>query len=298
MNRETLAAIDIGSNAIRLQISYVEKHGSKVDFKRAAFIRVPIRLGEDVFTSGKISEDKFKKMGEAMSSFAELMKVFNVKDYRACATSAMREAQNGEELTEFILENYGIQIEIISGREEAETIFEAGDIAGLMNSDQTYLYIDVGGGSTEITVYANQQMVFSESFPIGTVRMISGAVGKDELQLFKEWLEKEALPYAPVAIIGSGGNINKVQRLLGKKERTEPIRYVEMRILYDQLKDMSYEERIRNMEMKPYRADVIMPALKIFITASKACHIDKVLVPRIGLADGIINQLYRKNYTY
>lgn len=298
MNRETLAAIDIGSNAIRLQISYVEKHGSKIDFKRAAFIRVPIRLGEDVFTSGRISEDKFKKMGEAMSSFAELMKVFNVKDYRACATSAMREAQNGGELTEFVRKNYGINIEIISGREEAQTIFEAGDIAGLMDSDHTYLYIDVGGGSTEVTLYAERGMVFSESFPIGTVRMISGAGGKEELRAFKEWLEREVLPYKPIKIIGSGGNINKVQRLLGKKEKSDPIRYVEMHILYEQLKDMSYEERIRNMEMKPYRADVIMPALKIFLTASKACHINKVLVPRIGLADGIINQLYRKNYTY
>lgn len=294
MNRETLAAIDIGSNAIRLQINYIEENGTKVDFKRAAFVRVPIRLGEDVFTSGKISDEKRAKMGEAMQSFAALMRTFNVRDYRACATSAMREAANGKEVIEAIKENAGINIEIISGREEAATIFEAGDIAGLMDSDHTYLYIDVGGGSTEITVYANRQMVFSESFPIGTVRMLSGAVGKEELRVFKEWLEKEALPYAPVAIIGSGGNINKIQRLLGKKDR-ESLRHVELRLLYEQLKDMTYEERIKNMGMKEYRADVIMPALKIFITAGKACHVDKVIVPRIGLADGIIHQLYHKS---
>ncbi len=295
MERETLGAIDIGSNAIRLQITYVEKLGSKVDFKRAAFLRVPIRLGEDVFSTGEIGEFKFKKMGEAMSSFRQLMTTFNVKDYRACATSAMREAKNGKELIDYVSQECGIDIEIISGREEAQTIFEAGDIAGLMDSDNTYVYMDVGGGSTEITVYSNRQMVFSESFPIGTVRMLSGAVGKEELTKFKEWLEKEALPYAPVAIIGSGGNINKIQRLLGKKDK-ENLRYIELRLLYEQLKDMSYEERMKNMGMKEYRADVILPALKIFITAAKACHIDKYIVPRIGLADGIIHQLYKKNF--
>ncbi|MFI3286967.1 MAG: hypothetical protein R3Y61_00660 [Rikenellaceae bacterium] len=293
MNRETLAAIDIGSNAIRLQISYIEESGSKVEFKRAVFVRVPIRLGEDVFTSGSIGEEKREKMSEAMASFAALMKTFNVRAYRACATSAMREAANGKEILEDISARNGIDIEIISGREEAETIFEAGDIAGLMDSDHTYLYIDVGGGSTEITVYANRQMVFSESFPIGTVRMLSGAVGKEELRVFKAWLEKEALPYAPVAIIGSGGNINKIQRLLGKKDR-ELLRHVELRLLYEQLKEMTYEQRMKNMGMKDYRADVILPALKIFISAGRACHIDKIIVPRLGLADGIINQLYRK----
>lgn len=295
MNRETLAAIDIGSNAIRLLINYIEKEGSKVQFKRAAFVRVPIRLGEDVFTIGKISDEKMTQLGEAMVSFSHLMRTFKVKAYRACATSAMREAANGAEVREAIAVKCGINIEIISGKEEAETIFEAGDIAGLMNSDQTYLYIDVGGGSTELTIYANRQMVRNESFPIGTVRMISGAVSKDETKRFKDWITEVALPYGPVAIIGSGGNINKIQRLLGKKDKEESLRYVEMRILYDQLKEMTYEERIKNMGMKDYRADVIMPALKIFLTGAKYCHIDKVMVPRIGLADGIIYQLYHKH---
>ncbi len=296
MDRQTLAAIDIGSNAIRLLINYVENQGSRVDFKRAAFVRVPIRLGEDVFTTGEIGERKRERLCDAMKGFKALMQTFNVQAYRACATSAMREARNGGEVIDYILKQSGINIEIISGKEEAQTIFEAGDIAGLMNSDQTYLYVDVGGGSTEVTVYANHKPVMSESFPIGTVRMISEAVGKDEFRNFREWLQTKALPYSPVAIIGSGGNINKIHKLLGKKDNRESLRYVELKILYGQLKSMSYDERINNMGLNAYRADVIMPALKIFLTSSKVCKIDKIIVPKIGLADGVIHHLYEQNF--
>ncbi len=292
MNRKTLAAIDIGSNAIRLMINYVEQaDGNEVVFKRAAFLRVPIRLGEDVFTMGEISDVKLASLTEAMKSFAHLLKTFNTIGYRACATSAMREARNGQSVIEHIAKECGIQIEIISGKEEAQTIFEAGDMAGLMNSDQTYLYVDVGGGSTEVTLYADRRPVLSESFPIGTVRMISGAVGKEEFERFKRWLADMALPYCPVAIIGSGGNINKIHKLLGKKDPKDPLRFVEMKILYDQLKSMSYDQRIKNMGLNVYRADVIMPALKIFLTSAKVCKIDKVIVPKIGLADGVIHKL-------
>lgn len=290
MNRETLGAIDIGSNAIRLLINYVEQNGS-VEFKKAAFIRVPIRLGEDVFIRGYIGEAKREKFCDAMQAFSHLMKTFQVKNYRACATSAMREAQNGAEIVEYIRCKSGVNIEIISGKEEAETIFEAGDIAGLMNPDKSYLYVDVGGGSTEVTIYSNHQRVTSESFPLGTVRMISDAVDKGEMKRFKEWLKEIAEPYNPVAIIGSGGNINKVHKLLGKKDR-ESLLYVEMKLLYEQLDEMTYEERIKKFRLNTYRADVIMPAMKIFLTVGKACKIDEVIVPKIGLADGIIHQLF------
>ncbi len=295
MNRETLAAIDIGSNAIRLLINYVENQDNRVAFKRGAFVRVPIRLGEDVFTQGRISELKQERLCDAMKGFSALMKTFKVKAYRACATSAMREAGNGREVIDYIYEQSGVRIEIISGKEEAQTIFEAGDIAGLMNSDQTYLYVDVGGGSTEVTVYANGKPMVSESFPIGTVRMISKAVGKDEFERFREWLETKALPYSPVAIIGSGGNINKIHKLLGKKDNRDFIRYVELKVLNDQLKNMTIEQRINNIGLNEYRADVIMPALKIFLSSSKTCRIDKIIVPKIGLADGIIHHLYAKS---
>ncbi len=293
MNRETLAAIDIGSNAIRLLINYIEKNSKVVSFKKAAFLRVPIRLGEDVFTKGEISDEKRKKLCEAMEAFQQVMRTFNVKSYRACATSAMREAKNGAEVVEYIKKKSDIQIEIISGTEEAETIFEAGDIAGLMDHEESYLYVDVGGGSTEVTIYCNHKRITSESFPLGTVRTISDAVDKNESKRFKKWLEEVALPYHPVSIIGSGGNINKVHKLLMKKDR-EPMRYIELKLLYNQINDMTYDERVKNMGLNTYRADVIAPAMKIFLTVAKSCKIDEILAPKVGLADGIIHHLYNK----
>ncbi len=293
MNRETLAAIDIGSNAIRLLINYIESSG-RVNFKKAAFLRVPIRLGEDVFTLGEISDNKRAKMVDAMLSFSAVMKTFNVKRYRACATSAMREAKNGADVVAEIAERCGINIEIITGKEEAETIFEAGDIAGLMGSARHYLYVDVGGGSTEVTIYSENKRIASESFPLGTVRSISNAVDKSEQKRFKEWLERVALPYKPSAIIGTGGNINKVHKMLGKKDE-ETISYIEMRLLYEQLKSMTYDERVNNLGLNIYRADVIVPAIKIFTTVAKCCKVNEFVAPRVGLSDGIIHQLYRSS---
>ena len=289
MNREPLAAIDIGSNAIRLLISYMEQNGD-LNFKKATFIRIPIRLGEDVFTKGYIGKDKQKKLYEAMLSFFHLMRIFNVKKYRACATSAMRESKNNHEIVEYIQLNCGLTIDIISGKEEAEIIFEAGNITGLMDANHNYLYVDVGGGSTEITIYANHKRILSESFPIGTVRMISNGVTADEFKKFKSWLRKNALPLKPTAIIGSGGNINKIHKLLGRREK-ESLHYVEMKLLHEQLGGMNYEQRIQKFHLNAYRADVIIPALKIFLTVAKNCSIDEIIVPRIGLVDGIIHQL-------
>ncbi len=288
--KETLAAIDIGSNAIRLVVNYVD-NSSKMTFKKAAFLRVPIRLGEDVFTIGEISPAKRQRLCEAMVAFSHVMKSYNVNMFRACATSAMREARNGAEVVEYIREQSGITIEIISGQEEDTTIFEAGDVAGLMNHRESYVYVDVGGGSTEVTIYTNGKRATSESFRIGTVRTISDAVDKNEPKRLKKWLEETALPYRPIAIIGSGGNINKVHKLLQKKDK-ESIRYIELKLLYNQINDMSYEERLRNMGLNTYRADVITPAMKIFLTAAKTCKIDEILVPKVGLADGIIHHLY------
>ncbi len=289
--KETLAAIDIGSNAIRLVISYVDNR-NKVTFKKAAFLRVPIRLGEDVFTAGEISVEKRQQLCEAMISFSHVMRTYKVTAFRACATSAMREARNGAEVVEYIRLQSGINIEIITGQEEAKTIFEAGDVAGLMERSESYVYVDVGGGSTEVTVYSNGKRATSESFRLGTVRTISDAVDKSEPKRFKKWLEQTALPYRPIAIIGSGGNINKVHKLLSKKEK-EQIRYIELKLLYNQINDMSYEERLRNMGLNTYRADVITPAMKLFLTVAKTCKIDEIMVPKVGLADGIIHHLFK-----
>ncbi len=291
MNRERLAAIDIGSNAIRLLINNIEENGV-TRFKKAAFIRVPIRLGEDVFTTGEISDHKRDRLCEAMQGFAHLMRGFNVKAYRACATSAMREARNGAEVVEYIRQQSGINIEIISGIEEAKTIFEAGNIERFIPRDSNYIYVDVGGGSTEVTVYSGHRRVTSESFRLGTVRTLSEGMNKGELKEFRDWLEKIALPFRPITIIGSGGNINKSHKMLGKREG-DKIKYGELRSLYEELKGLSYEDRIKEFNLNTYRADVIVPAMKIFLTAAKSCKIDDIISPRIGLADGIIHQLLR-----
>ncbi len=325
MKQKTYAAIDIGSNAFRLLIGYVEVYpendkkstgkagddkragkdggGSEKSvekgsgthghhFKKAAFIRVPVRLGADVFTKGKVAAEKRKKLVEAMVAFSHLFRVFGVDSYRAYATSAMREAANGDEIIREIERESGIKVKIISGKLEAETIFEAGESAGFggKNDQRTYMFVDVGGGSTEITVYSEGRRAFSESFPLGTVRMISGAVRESEMERFKKQLHSIREKYHPDAIIGSGGNINKIHKLLSSKEN-KILHYDEMKKLAEKLGAMSYEQRIEHFELNEYRADVILPALEIFLTAAHATHIDNVIVPKIGLVDGIIQRL-------
>lgn len=291
---DTLGAIDIGSNAIRLMIANVETYSSgAVDVKKVAFLRVPIRLGEDVFVDGAISDEKQSRLIDAMNGFSYIIKSFKAIKYRACATSAMREAKNGDQVIERVFNETGVRIDVISGDEEADTIYAAGGISSAIDGDKSYLYIDVGGGSTEVVVYSNKQKVAARSFKLGTVRMLTEMVKEDEFDKFKEWLKEQAKNYQPTGIIGSGGNINKVQRMLGKKDK-EIVNSTEMRVLFESLKSMNYEERIHNLGLNTYRADVILPALKIFVTASKVCKINDIIVPRVGLADGIIKQLHNE----
>lgn len=293
MRVDTLAAVDIGSNAIRLMVSNVETYPSgATDVKKVAFLRVPIRLGEDVFVQGRISEEKEGRLVDAMMGFSYIIKSFGAVKWRACATSAMREASNGEQVVQRVFEKTGLQIEIISGDEEADTIYAAGGIASALDDNKSYLYIDVGGGSTEVVVYSNKEKVNARSFKLGTVRMLTEMVKEEEFENFKIWLKEQAAIYSPTGIIGSGGNINKVQRMLGKKDK-EQLNSTEIKILFDTLKSMNYEQRIHNLGLNTYRADVILPALKIFVTASKVCKINDIIVPRVGLADGIIHQLYK-----
>lgn len=295
MNTDIFAAIDIGSNAIRLLINDVDGYPDCPDFKKVAFLRVPIRLGEDVFTKGEISDEKRQRLIDAMQGFSHIMKAYGVEAFRACATSAMRDARNGGDIVASIEAGSGIGIDIISGQEEADIIYEAGTLNGLMDKDRNYLYVDVGGGSTEVVVYSNRQKTTSNSFQLGTVRMLLEAVKDEETKRFKSWLKGVYKSYAPLSIIASGGNINKVHKMLGKRNN-EFHSYTEMKVLYDALKDLSYEERIRNYKLNGYRADVIIPALKIFLAIGKICKVNEIYVPKVGLVDGVVHQLYRQKH--
>lgn len=295
MNKKIFAGIDIGSNAIRLLIEEINgEQKTNVDFKKLAYLRVPIRLGEDVFTKGEISDNKRQLLCYALQGFSSIMKAYNVQNYRACATSAMRDAQNGAQITQVILETSGIELDIISGQEEADMIYSGGALGNVMNRERNYLYVDVGGGSTEIVVYSNRQKVDSNSFQMGTVRMLVDAVADDEKDKMKDWLKEIYKPNAPLSIIGSGGNINKIFKLLKKREG-ECITYAELKVLHDRLTELTFDERIQVFKLNEYRADVIIPALNIFLTIAKACKVNEIFVPKVGLVDGIVRQLYNQS---
>ena len=294
MNRETFGAIDIGSNAIRLLIDYVEQYDDlRTEYKKAAFVRVPIRLGDDVFLRGHIGNDRAEALCDAMQGFAALLRAYGVRDYRACATSAMREAANGREILERVRLRSGISVETISGAEEADTIFAAGGLKELLDHTKTYLYVDVGGGSTEIVVYASGEKTAAESFRLGTVRILSGATQPAEWHRFEEWLARQVETHHPSAVIGSGGNINKVHKILEKRSR-EAIRTKELVLLYEQLRNLTVLQRMEQFYLNQSRAEVIVPALRIFTDVTRIGRIGTIYVPRQGLADGIIRQLYRQ----
>lgn len=292
MKFRTLAAIDIGSNAVRLLINNIENDddGTTI-FKKVAFLRVPIRLGEDTFGRGAIGDSKLYRLNEALVGFSHIMRAYKVSQYKAYATSAMREAGNGAEVVELIRENSGIDIKIITGKEEAEMIFQAGGLNSVMDKSRNYLYVDVGGGSTEIVIYSKQQKIDSHSFQIGTVRMLADAIRKDETDYFKSWLKQIHAQYGPLSIIGSGGNINKIYKMFNKVNPA-PLSYDELNNLYNELGSLSYNERMQQFKLNAYRADVIAPALKIFLTIGKICKINEYFVPKVGLADGMIYQMY------
>lgn len=296
MERMTFGAIDIGSNAVRLLINYVETYAHETEFKKAAFVRVPIRLGDDVFLRGHISNEKAEALCDAMQGFAALFRAFGIRDYRAYATSAMREACNGQQIVEQIRLRSGVSVEIISGSTEADTIYAAGGLSDMLDQSRNYLYVDVGGGSTEVVVYASGHKADACSFRLGTVRMLSHAVDREEIRRFEEWLSAITDKWHPVGIIGSGGNINKTHKMLEKKSR-ECIRTSELKAFYDRLRAMSMAQRMEVLRLNQSRADVIVPALEIFTTVARICHIDTIAVPRMGLADGIIRQLFKQYYS-
>ncbi|OSY88429.1 exopolyphosphatase [Tenacibaculum holothuriorum] len=286
-------AIDIGSNAVRLLVANViEEDDKEPKFKKSSLVRVPIRLGADAFVSGKISEENTHRMIDAMEAFKLIMKVHGVQKYKACATSAMREAENGNEIANTILTKTGVEIDIIDGKKEA-AIISSTDLNQLIESDATYLYVDVGGGSTEFTLFSSGKIINSKSFKIGTVRLINNKKSENKA-IFKKvqkWIEENTKNYKRISLIGSGGNINKIFKMSGR-ELGKPISYIYLNAQYQFLKKMTYKERISELSLNPDRADVIVPATKIYLSAMKWSGARKIFVPKIGLSDGIIKSLY------
>jgi len=285
------AAIDIGSNAVRLLISnIIEEKGKPAKFKKSSLVRVPIRLGADVFVNGKISPENLTRMEDTMLAFKLLMKSHKVVKYKACATSAMREATNGNEVATSIREKCGIEIDIIDGIEEA-TIIAATDLHEYIDKGKTYLYVDVGGGSTEFSIIRNGSKTVSKSFKIGTVRLLNNIVTDTDWKALKSWIKSNTEAYDRVEVIGSGGNINKIFKI-SRKAIGKPLTYFYLSSYYQKLKSFTYEERITELDLNQDRADVIIPAMEIYLSAMKWSKSKHIYVPKIGLSDGIIKSLH------
>ncbi|MDX1278233.1 Ppx/GppA phosphatase family protein [Oceanihabitans sediminis] len=285
------AAIDIGSNAVRLLIAnIIEEKGKETRFKKSSLVRVPIRLGGDVFLKQKISKENTQRMLDTMLAFKLLMKSHKVEKYKACATSAMREAKNGKKVTDLILEKTDIKIDTINGEEEA-AIIAATDLHAFIDKNKNYLYVDVGGGSTEFTVIHKGETVTSKSFKIGTVRLLNDIVKKETWQELEKWIKENTSNYDKIDLIGSGGNINKIFKISGKS-MGKPLTYFYLTSYYNTLQSYSYEERISELDLNQDRADVIIPATRIYLSAMKWSGAKDIYVPKIGLADGIIKSMY------
>jgi len=285
------AAIDIGSNAVRLLISnIIEEKGKPVRFKKSSLVRVPVRLGADVFIKEKISKHNKERMLKTMQAFSLLMQTHNVVRYKACATSAMREAKNGQQIADLVLQETGIKIDIIGGEEEA-AIIAATDLQSYIDENKTYLYVDVGGGSTEFSVIDKGKKVSSKSFKIGTVRLLNDVVKKEAWQELEDWIKTETSGFEKIDVIGSGGNINKIFKISGKS-LGKPLSYFYLTSYYNTLQTYSYEERISQLDLNQDRADVIIPATRIYLSAMKWSGAKDIFVPKIGLADGIIKSIY------
>lgn len=285
------AAIDIGSNAMRLLVTnIVEQQGKPTQFNKSSLVRVPIRLGQDAFTVGDISEENINRMVDAMKAFNLLMKVHKVEKYKACATSAMREANNGLDIVNLIKKKADIKIDIIDGKKEA-SIIASSDLKQFINSDKTYLYVDVGGGSTEFSLFSEGKIVASKSFKNGTVRLLNNMVSDIVWTEIEKWIKNTVEPYDEITLIGSGGNINKLFKL-SEKHQDKPLSYVYINSQYQKLNSMSYDERVAELGLNPDRADVIIPATRIYLNAMKWSGARQIFVPKIGLSDGIVKAMY------
>ncbi len=288
-----LAAIDIGSNAARLLISEtsVYKDGN-VDYTKLQLLRIPLRLGFDVFDNGFISDEKKGQLIETLKAYKHLMNIYKVEAVKVCATSAMRDASNAKQILEEVKQVTGLTISVITGQEEANIIYET-HIAENLSLNKSYLYIDVGGGSTEVTLFSQNHTIFKESFNIGTIRMLRNKVADEQWDHMKWYIKTHVRDYQPIEAIGTGGNINKIFSISKRKEG----RPLPLEVLKDYYKELSYtsiEDRKHLYQFRSDRADVIVPALQIYISVMRWANADEIYVPKIGLADGLIKMLYKE----
>lgn len=288
------AAIDIGSNAVRLLIAEITDNEGVISFKKNTLIRVPLRLGDNAFLDHFISEKKSEELIKTMVSFRNLMDVYKVEDYMACATSALREAENGPVLVARIKKEANLNLEIIEGQREAHIIYSS-HVDQSLDRKKNYLYIDVGGGSTELSVFSDGKMAASKSFDLGTIRILDNQDKDETWDSLKEWLKVETKNFKAIAGIGTGGNINKLFKLSEEKEGT-PLSYIKLKTLYNYLNSFSLKDRINILGLNQDRADVIIPASEIFLSVMKWASIKHVYVPKVGLVDGIIQVLIEKNF--
>jgi exopolyphosphatase/guanosine-5'-triphosphate,3'-diphosphate pyrophosphatase len=287
------AAIDIGSNAVRLLIADISQTEYGYEFKKNTLVRVPLRLGDDAFLDHQISARKIEDLVKTMAAFRNLMDVYQVSKYLACATSAMRESSNGREIIERVKKDANIDLEIIEGQREANIIY-ANHIEATLDADRGYLYIDVGGGSTELSVFVNKALVASKSFNIGTIRMLDNQDKPETWAEMKQWIKDYTKDQKQLSAIGTGGNINKLFKMSGQ-EQGEPMSFLKLRNLYNDLNSHSLKERMRLFNLNADRADVIIPAAEIYITLMKWAGVRQIYVPRVGMVDGIINLLIEEN---
>jgi exopolyphosphatase/guanosine-5'-triphosphate,3'-diphosphate pyrophosphatase len=286
-----LAAIDIGSNAARLLISdVIQSNNKRPQFQKVNLVRVPLRLGFDVFENNEISKEKEEMILNTIKAYKLLMDAYGVQYCKAAATSAMRDAVNANRILDRVRKETGIGIEVITGDAEASFIYE-NHIAENLDKNHTYLYIDVGGGSTELTFFANGKLIFKRSFDIGTIRLLKNQVDDFLWGEMKDFVKRETKPYQDIVAIGSGGNINKVFSLSKRKEG-KPLPLELLKDYYKELSSFSVAERIRLYKLREDRADVIVPALFIYINVMRWANIPEIFVPKIGLADGLIQHLY------
>ena len=287
------AAIDIGSNAVRLLIADINQNDRSSSFKKNTLVRVPLRLGDDAFLDQELSDKKIDDLVKTMIAFRNLMDVYHVTDYLACATSAMREAKNGKLVINKIKELANIDIEIIEGQREASIIY-SNHIEENLDIKKSYLYIDVGGGSTELSVFVNKQPIASKSFNLGTIRILDNQDKEETWNEMKDWIKEHTKELKQVVGIGTGGNINKLFRMSGEKDDL-PLSFLKLRNMYNELNSYSLKERISILKLNQDRADVIIPACEIYLTVMKWAGIKQIFVPKVGMVDGIINLLMEEN---
>ena len=286
-----LAAIDIGSNAARLLITdVVEYSNSKPEFIKTVLVRVPLRLGFDVFEKGEISAKKIEQLCKTIKAYRLLLDVYGIKHLKVCATSAMRDASNAAQVLQRVKEETGVSVKIISGEEEATLIYE-NHVADYMDSKESYLYIDVGGGSTELTFFSDGELVFKKSFNIGTIRLLKDQVKDSDWNEMKDFLRQQTRGHHHVTAIGSGGNINKVFNLSKRKEG-KPLHLDLLKEYYKEFSELTLEQRMQQFRLREDRADVIVPALQVYMNAMRWADAEEIYVPKIGLADGLIHTLY------